>query len=283
MTTMVVMTGDSVSQTGVASRTAMMSACGRGWHLMTHGQAAALQDWLAWPLVGPAAEPLVAQLLAAFGRDASVHAAAWTAVRARITEDWITDAGAAHVVILGAGLDSYAWRQTEDRTVVEIDHPATQQWKRERLAALALEQPPSLVWAPCDFEHESVADVLNRVELGSAPPFITWIGVTPYLTLEAITETLRALPPCTLVCGYCLPEADWSGPGLQASQTFKAVAAQSGEALMSTFTPAGFAALLSDCGFELIDDVGPEVALERFGCDARALGFERLALARKSV
>jgi methyltransferase (TIGR00027 family) len=260
----------------------MMSACGRGWHLIAAGETAALKDWLAWPLVGPIAEPLVSQLMAAIGRDGCVGAAAWLAARVRITEGWLEESGASHYVVLGAGLDSYAWRHSEKRTVIEIDHPATQQWKRDRLAALALEDPAGLVWAPCDFERESVAEVLERVELGSQPPFVSWIGVTPYLTKDAVAETLRALPPCTLAVGYCLPEDDWTGPGEQPTRIFKELAGQEGESLTTFYAPAEFATVLTECGFDPIDDVGPEVSAERFDHEAFSLGFERLALARKA-
>jgi methyltransferase (TIGR00027 family) len=281
MTTMVDMTGDSVSETGVASTTAMMAACGRGWHLMAHGHAAALKDWLAWPFVGPAADQLMAQLMAAMGKETVGPAAAWVAIRSRIVEDWLADSPASDYVILGAGLDSYAWRQDGDRTIIEIDHPASQQWKRERLQALALDEPAAHVWAPCDFERESVADVLSGIDLGADPSFISWIAVTPYLTPAAIEATLRALPPCTLAVSYCIPEDDWTGPGAEPSRTFKAVTAQGGEALVTAYSPRSFADLLSECGFEPIDDIGPEVSLERFGVEAYSLGFERLALARK--
>lgn len=260
----------------------MMSACGRGWHLMATGDSAVLKDWLAWPLVGPAAEPMVAQLIDLFGRAACTASATWLAARVRVTESWLADTGASHYVVLGAGLDSYAWRQTEARTVVEVDHPATQAWKRERLAALFLEDPTGLVWAPCDFERESVADALGRVDLGSEPPFMSWIGVTPYLTADAVSETLRMLPPCTLAVGYCIPEMDWTGPGEQPTRIFKELADRSGESLQSFYTPDEFAAVLADCGLEPLDDVGPEVCVERFGHEAFSLGFERLALARKA-
>ncbi|HJR89808.1 MAG TPA: class I SAM-dependent methyltransferase [Aeromicrobium sp.] len=276
------MAGESVSQTGVASTTAMMAACGRGWHLMAHGHGAALKDWLAWPLVGPAADQLMGQLNAAMGRETVGPAAAWVAIRARLVEDWLAESGASHYVILGAGLDSYAWRQDGNRTVIEIDHPASQQWKRERLEALVLDVPPAHVWAPCDFERESVADVLGRIDLGRDLPFISWIAVTPYLTPEAITATLRALPPCTLAVSYCLPEDDWTGPGTDPSKMFKAMTAQRGEALVTAYSPTGFADVLRDCGFEPIHDVGPEDSLKDFGVEAFSLGFERLALARKA-
>jgi methyltransferase (TIGR00027 family) len=276
------MTGASVSQTGVASSTAMMSACGRGWHLMKHGPSAALADWLAWPLVGPAAEPMAAQLFATLGEQDGEYAAAWTAVRAAITETWLAESEATHYVILGSGLDSYAWRQkTPGHTVIEIDHPATQEWKRERMSKLFLDEPAGHVWAPCDFERESIGDVMGRIDVGSEPPFISWIGVTPYLSEEAVATTLRALPPCTVAVGYCLPVESWAGKGVAMSTTFLQMAEHSGEKITTFYAPESFADVLADAGFALLDDVGPEVSKERYGHEAWSLGYERLALARK--
>lgn len=260
----------------------MMSACGRGWHLMKHGRAAALADWLAWPLVGPAAEPMAAQLFAALGEEDGGYAAAWTAVRAAIGERWLVESGATHYVILGAGLDSYAWRQDAGHNVIEVDHPASQEWKRDRIRSLILDEPVGHVWAPCDFENESLGDVIGRIDLGAVPPFVSWIGVTPYLSEAAILTTLGALPPCTLVTGYCIPTDSWEGKGVAASTTFLQIAEQSGEAITSFFSTAQFEAVLSRAGFELLDDVGAEAGLETFGVEAWALGYERLALARKA-
>lgn len=260
----------------------MMSALGRGWHLMKHGRHAALQDWLAWPLVGAAAEPMVEQLFAALGEEGAAYAASWTAARARIAETWLEESGATHYVVLGAGLDSYSWRQDAGHTVIEIDHPASQAWKQERLRALVLADPPGHVWAPCDFEKESLADVVGRLDWGGVPPFVNWIGVTMYLSEAATAATLRDLPPCTLVAGYCIPPATWVGSGVDMSNTFMAIAEQTGEAITSFYSPEQFAQLLADAGFYVIDDVGAEVSSDRFGQEAGALGYERLALARKA-
>ena len=81
----------------------MMSACGRGWHLMKQGRSAALADWLAWPLVGPAAEPMAAQLFTALGPEDGGYAAAWTAVRAAVTEAWLVESGATHAIYTDGG------------------------------------------------------------------------------------------------------------------------------------------------------------------------------------
>ena len=119
-------------------------------------------------------------------------------MRQRYTEDELDKAverGVAQYVILGAGLDSFAYRRPDLAGVVrvfEVDHPATQQWKRARVQALALPPPNNLTFVPIDFEQQALADELraggHRSEL---PTFVSWLGVTMYLTEEAVFETLR--------------------------------------------------------------------------------------------
>jgi hypothetical protein len=123
---------------------------------------------------------------------------------------------------------------------------------------------------------------MGRIDLGAAPPFVSWIGVTPYLSEAAILTTLGALLPCTLVTGYCIPTDSWGGKGAAASTRFLRIAEQSGEAITSFFSTEQFETVLSQAGFELLDDVGAEAGLETFGVEAWALGYERLALARKA-
>ena len=91
--------------------------------------------WLAWPLIGSAAEALFAGIRAAFG-DVRDPVATWIAARSRIAEDWLAASEVKQYVILGAGLDSCAWRQQGGLRVFEVDQPATQAWKRARLEEL---------------------------------------------------------------------------------------------------------------------------------------------------
>lgn len=129
-------------------------------------------------------------------------------VRARYAEDALADArgaGAGRYVIMSAGLDTFAWRQGDSRIpVVEVDHPATQRWKREALRAAGLAEPPELTFRSIDFERQGLADVL---ESSPAPQFISWLGTTYYLSKDALTATLEGLatlsaPGSRLVLDY---------------------------------------------------------------------------------
>jgi len=260
----------------------MMAALGRGWHLLNEGPRAALTDWLAWPLVGAEAEALTARTFTAFG-DAVPLIAAWLAARQRVAEDWLAASAAEQYVVLGAGLDSYAWRSDSDERIFEVDHPATQAWKQTRLDVLHLPTPDRMTWVPVDFETESFAERLVGSGLTPASTFVSWLGVTPYLTIDAIGATLDALPPCSLAVSYCTPENTWDDEALRVGTIFKAIAADSGEPILSLLSSADFASLLAAHGFTVTEDFGHDDVEPAFGMPAMANVGERLALAAKSV
>jgi methyltransferase (TIGR00027 family) len=259
----------------------MMVACARAWHLFEHGPRAVLSDWLAWPLVGSAAEELMGAMRAALGDVTQL--ATWPAARSRLDEDWLAASGAHQYVILGAGLDSFAWRQDGGVRVFEVDHPATQAWKRSRIDALGIPVPSELVWVAVDFEAQSIAAELERAGLDSGPTFISWLGVVPYLSLEAIGATLRALPPCSLAVTYAPPEDMWHDDVRAASETLQAMAVEAGEPLISLMTPSEFADVLAAGGFAVVEDLGAEDVEGRYGLPALATVDERIALATKNA
>jgi methyltransferase (TIGR00027 family) len=260
----------------------MIAACGRGSHLLRYGRRAVFKDWLAWPFVGSEAEAITARMRAAFG-DAAPLLATWGSARSRFAEDWLARSDAERYVILGAGLDSFAWRQTAGVSVLEIDHPATQDWKRSRLEALGIPVPPELVWVPVDFEVESISNALTRARVDAGKTFVSWLGVVPYLSLDAIEATLRDLPPCSLAVSYGVPEDTWPSSVREVSQTFRAIAVEAGEAPVSRFTPEGFAAILADHRFTVVEDVGCEDVEPSYGLSALSVGAERIALATKAT
>jgi methyltransferase (TIGR00027 family) len=267
-----------ISQTGQVSRTAMMAASARGAHLVTHGPRAVLQDWLAWPLIGAEAETMAAASRAMFG-ECSPLLATWVSARSRITEDWLAASGARQYVVLGAGLDSFAWRQTGSVRVFEVDHPATQAWKRSRLEALGIPEPAELVWVPVDFEVESIAEGLSRAGLGEGLTFVSWLGVVSYLSLDGIAATLRGLPPCSLAVSHGTPRDTWPEDVLAVSKAFASLAVGAGEPPVSRFTSDQFAALLAEHRFAVVERAGAAEVEPRWGLPALAIGNERVVLA----
>jgi methyltransferase (TIGR00027 family) len=180
-------------QEGKFSRTAQRVAIRRAAHQLLD-QPRVLDDPLALRIIGAdAAEALRSNPKEdhAFSRAFR----AFMAARSRYAEDELARAvahGVGQYVVLGAGLDTFAYRNPHaGLRVFEVDHPDTQAWKREQLQAAGIAIPPSLTFVPIDFEKQTLADGLGRSGFdGNAAAFFSWLGVTPYLTREACTTTL---------------------------------------------------------------------------------------------
>ena len=119
------------------------------------------------------------------------------AARSRFSEDTLAACvarGVRQVVVLGAGLDTFSLRNPhagQGVRVFEVDYPATQGWKRERLTQAGLAIPASLTFAPVDFERQSLADGLTAAGFhADRPAFFQWLGVVPYLSRDAVSATL---------------------------------------------------------------------------------------------
>jgi methyltransferase (TIGR00027 family) len=188
------------------------------------------------------------------------------AARSRFAEERLSAAvalGVRQLVVLGAGLDTFALRnphREKGLKVFEVDHPATQAWKRERIAAAATLKPQSLTFVPVDFERQSFLDELAKAGFDCrAPTFVTWLGVAPYLTREAIVATLAALARASaeVVFDYGEPLEAFSGARRAYMEAFHARVAALGEPLLSRFRPTEMAALLNGAGFTHFEDFGP--------------------------
>ncbi|HEV2413362.1 MAG TPA: class I SAM-dependent methyltransferase [Candidatus Dormibacteraeota bacterium] len=199
----------------------------------------------------------------------------WMCVRARLAEDVVeraVAAGIAQYVILGAGLDSFAYRRPdllERLRVFEVDHPASQAWKRQRVAELGAELPDNLVFAPVDFELQTLRDGLLAAgfDFASAAVF-SWIGVTMYLTLRAIEATLEAVAACPrasrIVLTYNLPPSALDDQERAIDSRMSRLTGEMGEPWISFFTPAEAETLVRRCGFAEVDHFGPEQAIRTY-------------------
>lgn len=128
----------------------------------------------------------------------SLHLRAFYVARSRYAEDELAlavERGVRQYVILGAGLDTFAYRNPYlggELRVFEVDHPATQAWKRARLEEAGISLPADLTFAPVDFEAQRLADGLQDAGYDpSQSAFFSWLGVTMYLTTQGVKTTLR--------------------------------------------------------------------------------------------
>jgi methyltransferase (TIGR00027 family) len=181
-------------QEGKFSRTARRVAIRRAAHQLLD-QPRVFDDPLALRIIGAEAEHELRSNPKehhAFSRAFR----AFMAVRSRYAEDELARAvaqGVRQYVVLGAGLDTLAYRNPHaGLRVFEVDHPATQAWKREQLQAAHIAVPPSLTFVPIDFERQTLSEGLNESGFDAdSPAFFCWLGVTPYLTREAWLATTR--------------------------------------------------------------------------------------------
>jgi methyltransferase (TIGR00027 family) len=187
---------------------------------------------------------------------------AFMAVRSRFVEDHLAQAvahGVQQYVILGAGLDTFPWRNPfPSLRVFEVDFPATQEWKQSMLHDAGLDHPPNLTFVPLDFEHKTLANGLIEAGFDSTQPaFFGWLGVVPYLSLDAFRATLRdisSLPAGTGVgFDYGLsPEV--LGPSHRlALQALSDRVAAAGEPFQLLFTPPQVEGELRSAGFTCIE------------------------------
>jgi len=188
---------------------------------------------------------------------------AYMASRSRIGEDWIQEAylrGTRQVVILGAGFDTFGLRNAHaDLKVFEVDHPATQRWKQERLAASGLQVPPSLNFIPVDFSTDELIEALSASGFDMrAQAFFLWLGVVPYLTRDAILKTLSSIATVTgaeVVFDYSEPLENFDLQQRPYIERMAQKVAALGEPWLSYFDPAELAAELRKLGFTEIEDL----------------------------
>jgi methyltransferase (TIGR00027 family) len=252
------------------SRTALMIARQRAAHqLLDHG--AILHDPFAMKILREDEKEVLqfanAHPLASIGR-------LITAARSRIAEDALSRAverGIRQIVILGAGLDTFALRNphgAQQIRIYEVDHPATQAWKRQRLAEAQIAIPPWLILVPVDFERDDVGEKLVTAGFQqNSPAFFTWLGVVPYLTEDAIGRTLdymSSIQNSEVVFDYMEPEA-FSGELKQLEKERTEQLKKMNERSLSRFEPAGMAAILRSHGFCAIEDIHFQEIASRFG------------------
>lgn len=259
-------------QQGQPSRSALGAARHRAAHQVFE-RGFIFSDPLALRILGPDAEAAVRE---ADDDPSRRRLRLFIAVRARFAEDSLAAAvarGVRQLVVLGAGLDTYAYRNASGNTlrIFEVDHPATQAWKRQRLAEAAIQVPRALTFAPVDFERETLAHGLSAAGFDPAhESFFTWLGVVPYLTEQAVVSTLgfiAGLPGgAHVVFDYGNPPRSSTGQDEHAAahEALAARVASAGEAFRCHFETDALRGRLAALGFREIEDLGPAAIRERY-------------------
>ncbi len=255
------------------SRTALAAASYRAAHQLEGAKL--FQDPLAVKIVGEEAARGGVDDASAGGMRLFVSG------RSRFAEEMLAASlgrGVTQLVVLGAGLDTYAYRgaERERLAIFEVDHPATQAWKRERLTEIGVTPAQNVRYAPVDFESETLGDGLSGAGLDArARTFFMWLGVTPYLTRGAIAATLGFIAHNRgggeVVCDYASP-LDTVPVEFRAAYLERAArVAALGEPFLSTFSPEAMRQDLISAGFASVNDVTLAEILARYAPDAPQL------------
>jgi methyltransferase (TIGR00027 family) len=196
------------------------------------------------------------------------------AARSRFSEDTLAACvarGVRQIVVLGAGLDTFSLRNPhadQGVRVFEVDYPATQGWKRERLTQAGLAIPPSLTFAPVDFERQSLADGLKAAGFrADRPAFFQWLGVVMYLSRDAVSATLdfiARVPESEVVFDYAEPFENYPAERRENVMAVAARAASLGEPWLSLFDPLELSEMLRNKGFGVVEDLRLAELTERF-------------------
>jgi methyltransferase (TIGR00027 family) len=251
------------------SLTAQRVALARAAHQL-YDHPPVLDDPLALPIIGASAAAEIRGHRGRFDFTLARYLRAFVVARSRIAEDALAAAvarGVRQYVVLGAGLDTFAYRNPYPAgllRVFEVDHPATQAWKQRSLSAAAIPIPESLTFVPIDFETETLAARLREAGLRTdAPAAFSWLGVTVYLSRDAIMDTLRyvatALPRGSgIVFDYAVPLAAVSFLRRVTVRLLMQRVAAAGEPWKTFIDPRALAGDLRTLGFTEVEDLGPD-------------------------
>ena len=256
-------------QTGEPSRTAWAAAMHRAAHQVLD-RGFLFQDALALRILGVDEEAV----RSASEGEARRKMRMFIAMRTRFAEDALAAAvkdGTRQLVVLGAGLDTFAYRSAHGARlqVFEVDFPATQAWKRERLVAAGIEIPAWVAFVPVDFEHETLAERLVASGFEpNAPTFFTWLGVVPYLSETAIFATLGWIAGLAggaqVVFDYADPPETLDAETRVYHDARAARVAEIGERWVTYFEAEPLRERLMAIGFLEVEDLRPGQMIKRF-------------------
>lgn len=294
-----------------SSLTALMSAFGRAWHseneahpvfcdtlaksLMTQQEYDAVQGYLLGGAAFFEGEQAVAEQTqpALLRRLVNHHIAPSPLCRAAYAERTLrrmAGKGDVQYVVLGAGLDTFAFREPEfalKHRVFEVDHPLTQADKKARIARAGWAVPGGLRFVPVDFSCDSLRDSL--LGCGYEPAvrgFFSWLGVSYYLPMQSIDHTLAEIASlCVegsmLVFDY--PDENFFAATQRRVQNTVMMARAGGEPMLSCFSRAAIEELLNRHGFEIRELLTPEdiqrSIIDPSGADIRAFEHVNYCLA----
>jgi methyltransferase (TIGR00027 family) len=213
------------------------------------------------------------------------------AMRSRFAEDRLAAAvarGARQYVVLGAGLDTFPWRQPQAAQALRlfmVDHPESLVWSQHRFHDAGLSPPENTAYVPADLERDNLRHVLTRHGLDpNAITCISMLGVSQYLSGATLDHVLRfaaaLVRDSELVVSIALPDDQLSGADLNAARRSAQFTGSIGEPWLTRMSPHALQTRLSGLGFRNVFHLTPEIAQARYlQPDAKAPGWEQVLAA----
>jgi methyltransferase (TIGR00027 family) len=265
---------DNIIQTGEPSRSALKVAALRAAHQLLD-EPIVLHDPIALPILSPRAEAELRDNPFTLNDPISRGLRAALVVRSKLAEDELSRcvaSGIKQYVVLGAGLDTFAFRNIHSDKglqVFEVDHPSTQGWKRQALHNASIKIPDSMTFVPVDFERGSLAGGLRQAGFQmNQPAYFSWLGVTVYLTKEAIFDTLHfvaSLPKGTsIIFDYLIPVSMLNPIERVIVEFIGKQVAGLGEPWVSNFDTESLKQEIHKLGFSAAEDLGADELNSRY-------------------
>ena len=259
---------NNIVRQGAPSRSAQRVAALRAVHQLLD-EPLVLSDPIALPLLGASTEAALRDDPFALNDPISRSLRGALVARSRFVEDELSRcvaAGVRQYLVMGAGLDTIAFRNPHGEAglrVFEVDHPGTQRWKRQLLAEARIGEPASLSFVPADFERDDLCTALRQAGFhADRPACVSWMGVTMYLTAEAVSATLRTV--AGFAAGSCLC-FDYRVPVTMLNPVDSAInefmgqqVAALGEPWLSDFDPVQLQRQLLELGFSSAASATPD-------------------------
>lgn len=258
----------NIVRQGEPSRSALRVASLRAVHQLLD-EPLVFPDPIALPLLGASTEAALREDPFVLNHPMSRGLRAALVARSRFVEDELARcvaAGTRQYVLLGAGLDTFAYRnpyQAEGLHVFEVDHSGTQRWKQQLLVESGIEAPSSLTFVPMDFERDDLGSALRQAGFrADAPACVSWMGVTMYLTAHAVFKTLSTVAGFasgTCLCfDYRIPVTMLNPIERVVSEVIEQEIAALGEPWLATFDPAQLQTQLLELGFHSAESATQE-------------------------
>ncbi|MDR2309209.1 MAG: SAM-dependent methyltransferase [Paucimonas sp.] len=256
-----------------ASWTALFASIARAAHQVLDGHPKLLDDPVVVGLVEGTSVSEIRAQAAQFDTPMQRLVRSLFVLRSRFVEDRLraaVESGVKQYIVLGAGLDTFAYRQppwAAQLSIIEVDHPASQARKRDYLSRAGVAVAGNVSFCPLDFERERLMQGLRSSDFDSAQPaFFSWLGVTQYLTGTAIKDVLGEVSSCApgsaIALSFVLADGLLSGLDAQTGNHFAALAQGRGEPWLSRLSPEQLRTWLHAAGFARVQHARPE-ALQR--------------------